>query len=530
MLRLREIAKDPLGHAYAVGTIQGGSSKDIYIVKYSPNGSILWSHSWNGSFGGDDDGYGIAVDAFQNIYVCGSIQSASSDFDFAVRKYLKPTNQNDHDYTVDWNYTYGGGTGQEQARAIVLDSSRNSYVAGSVMRSGNLDAAIVKLTSGGALAETAWDEISSPPHPKGMRLFSGGGEQTDIFYSAALDGDWVLATGSRIDGTSPSFDTKTLTARVRRTDGFVKYATAYAPSGTASSPNVAYSVVPDGSGNAYVCGSTNHSNYNGYALTIKIDEDGNVCWHSAIRDELGENIAGAEARQIVYNPAASSVYIVGLAFGTSTGETRGLFVAKYSKTAPNETCQTPVDHSPGAHKAEARQNFHGVDPVQRVSISLDPFGNVFAIGTKTIARRVGTGEPAVYYNRTDYFVAVYDPCLSAKLFDLAHGETTHSNGSEEEEDSRDQPGAAMMILGNPFHAWAAGTSRHEGSDRGWAVRHCWRQGDANFDGVVDDTDLAVVIGCWGIEQACHEADINRDGIVDDIDLAIVLENFGEQCP
>lgn len=52
-------------------------------------------------------------------------------------------------------------------------------------------------------------------------------------------------------------------------------------------------------------------------------------------------------------------------------------------------------------------------------------------------------------------------------------------------------------------------------------------GDANGDGCVDDTDLAIVLSQFGL--AHPPADFNEDGVVDDTDLAIVLSAFGRGC-
>jgi hypothetical protein len=50
-------------------------------------------------------------------------------------------------------------------------------------------------------------------------------------------------------------------------------------------------------------------------------------------------------------------------------------------------------------------------------------------------------------------------------------------------------------------------------------------GDINNDGMVDGTDLAIVLGSWGKCVGCA-SDINGDDIVDGADLAIVLGNWG----
>ena len=49
--------------------------------------------------------------------------------------------------------------------------------------------------------------------------------------------------------------------------------------------------------------------------------------------------------------------------------------------------------------------------------------------------------------------------------------------------------------------------------------------DINGDGIVDVSDLLIVIGYWG--TADSPADVNDDGIVDVSDLLIVIGNWGE---
>jgi hypothetical protein len=47
--------------------------------------------------------------------------------------------------------------------------------------------------------------------------------------------------------------------------------------------------------------------------------------------------------------------------------------------------------------------------------------------------------------------------------------------------------------------------------------------DANWDGVVDGLDLAIVLSAWGTSFA--PADLNHDGSVDGLDLAVILANW-----
>lgn len=54
----------------------------------------------------------------------------------------------------------------------------------------------------------------------------------------------------------------------------------------------------------------------------------------------------------------------------------------------------------------------------------------------------------------------------------------------------------------------------------WCER---RLGDLNLDGVIDGSDLAIILGQWGMSGVM---DLNGDGIVDGADLAVVLGHWG----
>lgn len=84
------ITTDASGNIYVTGgfrssTITFGSTTltntggyDIYAAKYSSDGNVLWAKSTGGT--GDDFGYGIGVDAAQNIFVSGNFSSPSFTF------------------------------------------------------------------------------------------------------------------------------------------------------------------------------------------------------------------------------------------------------------------------------------------------------------------------------------------------------------------------------------------------------------------------------------------------------------------
>lgn len=53
--------------------------------------------------------------------------------------------------------------------------------------------------------------------------------------------------------------------------------------------------------------------------------------------------------------------------------------------------------------------------------------------------------------------------------------------------------------------------------------------DLDADGIVNGTDLAIVLGAWATDGGTTGADLNDDGTVDGADLALVLGSWGGGC-
>lgn len=111
---------------------QGGT--DIIIIKYDPDGNILWSKSFGGS--GYERTHDIYVDHLNNIYLTGNFGSPTISFDTITL--LNHTQWSHQDAFVtkldsNGNVLYAecfGGLRSDYGRSVVADNAGNYYVTG----------------------------------------------------------------------------------------------------------------------------------------------------------------------------------------------------------------------------------------------------------------------------------------------------------------------------------------------------------------------------------------------------------------
>jgi hypothetical protein len=154
----QENKTDSSGNVYVTGYTSGslsGSSNgglDAFLVKYSTTGSLLWTRQVGTST--TDFAIELALDSSGNVYVLGYTLGSFAGFtnagaeDIFVAKYS--TNG-----TLVWVKQYGTSA-SEDPRGIIVDSSGNVYLSGITRGSfpgntnqGNADAFILGLTPNG---------------------------------------------------------------------------------------------------------------------------------------------------------------------------------------------------------------------------------------------------------------------------------------------------------------------------------------------------------------------------------------------
>ena len=116
---------------FGTTTLLQAGSMDVFVVKYSPAGSVLWAQGAGG--GSNDEAYALAVDADGDIIVAGYF---TQEADFGAITLPNPGLANIFLAQCDGatgTFLWAKATasdGDERALAIALDASDNIYAAG----------------------------------------------------------------------------------------------------------------------------------------------------------------------------------------------------------------------------------------------------------------------------------------------------------------------------------------------------------------------------------------------------------------
>ncbi len=287
------LAVDSSGNVHVAGTTQStdfpttsgafqttcASCGDVlpsaFVSELNSTGSALLYSTFLGGTG-DSRGYGIALDSSGNAYITG--RTSSTDFpttagalqtvlNGAVNVFVSKLNAAGSALVYS---TFLGGSGSDQANGIALDSSGNAYVAGS-SNSTNFP------TTVGAFQTT----LRGTSNGIVSKLNSTG---TALVYSTYLGGNLAdTAWGVRVDASgnlyvagqtsSPNFPTTTGAFQTTcgggcaSTDAFVSKlnssgsALVYSTFVGGSSEEEAFALAIDASGDAYVTGRTDSTDF-----------------------------------------------------------------------------------------------------------------------------------------------------------------------------------------------------------------------------------------------------------------------------
>ncbi len=288
------IAVDSSGNAYVTGQTYStdfptmnplpeatcaGSCSNAFVAKLNAAGSALVYSTYLGG-SNYDYGYGIAVDSSGNAYVTGDTGST----DFPTVNPIQATNKKEIDgangFVTELNAagtalvysTYLGGSTDDYGQGIAVDSSGNAYVTGITQSTDFPTVNPLQGTCGGGCSGNAFVaklnfNASSTPHLTLVYSTYLGGSNYDIANGIAIDS----SGNAYVTGVTNSTDFPTVNplqaTNYGSDDGFVAELN---PAGSAlvystylggSGGDTSQGIAVDSCGNAYVTGYTQSTNF-----------------------------------------------------------------------------------------------------------------------------------------------------------------------------------------------------------------------------------------------------------------------------
>ena len=301
------IVVDGAGISYVTGTTGSSNAIDVVTAAFGPDGSLLWSHVFDGPQGSYDQARGIALGPGGRVVVTGNTAGPGSYANVLVLVHDAASGA-----LLDMiQYSSGAGL-SEHGASVAVDAQGAMYVGGGTVGDG-ADGMILKFDATGQLVwKRIWDGPPSAPWSQDhvlQVLLEPGGELVAMIYGVMsnLHADYVVvkyaaSTGAtlwetnwgtngddsptemRIDGagdvyvTGDSFD-RYSTIRLRGSDGDLLWQAYDDP----AFHDYVQGLDLDGQGGVYVTGGSDpdgdESNSNDNIYTVKRDgSDGALLW------------------------------------------------------------------------------------------------------------------------------------------------------------------------------------------------------------------------------------------------------------
>jgi hypothetical protein len=317
------IAVDSLGNAYVTGfttsadfLITAGAlqttmsgTQGAFVSKLNSAGSALIYSTY---LGGNDVGYGIAIDSSGNAYVTGS--AIATDFPTTPGAlqttyggglsdgFVSKLNSNG---TALVYSTYLGGSVTDYAYGIAVDSVRNAYVVGTTISTspvGQIDAFVTKLNTGGsALGYSTYmgGIIDSDTTGRSIAVDSS----SQAYVTGYTDAPDFPVTADAVQTSFNNGFDDVFVSKLNSAGSALLYSTYLGGDeggGDDFADSEGFGIAVDSSNNAYTTGSTTATNFPTTAGALQPGYEGDVrvsdsdAFVSDINTSLFGSLAGAQ--------------------------------------------------------------------------------------------------------------------------------------------------------------------------------------------------------------------------------------------
>jgi hypothetical protein len=453
---------DSQGAMYVSNSTLRVLKTDIQTVKYAPDGTEVWSVTYDGPSEHADRGRGITIDGAGDILVLGQ-----SEGGFLVIKY------NASDGSIIWTMQHEPGGNADVPNALTTDDAGNIYVTGQSWPSGNeWDFYTLKMDSAGNVLWTA--RYNGP----GPFLFA---HDTPVDIALDSNGDVFVTGPSNNTGGNPDY----ATIKYRGSDGAQLWLDRYQLSN-----DTPVDLIIDSQDNVYVTGFTEGQNH--IMTTIKYrNSNGERLW-VALDSPATQNYATSLALD-----SQGDVYVAGSAdpdSDESNGNNNAVVIRhRASDGAPLWT--TLYGESAIGHFDNA------------LDIVIDVSDNIYI-----------SGQTGSFGAIADLLILQFEAATGQIVDQGAYGVPTEGvQGQALAVDSAQN----VIVAGTTHYSYGFVdflTLKYAGQASAVA-------GDFDGDGVIDASDLATLLSEWGSCEGCT-SDLDGNGIIDAADLATLLSNWG----
>ncbi len=286
---------DNYGNVYVVGFAEYTSkSTDVVVLKYSANGQLIWEKPYSLSLTAlYDEGSAIAADAAGNIYITGfTTNQSDGKTDIFTRKY-------DPSGNALWTSFEDGSTHLDaQGLGITVSNSGNVYVTGYITaNTGNTDIAILKYNSDG---RSEWFKTAAG---------TTGGE--DKAWGIVVDESDNVYIGGYVTNST---GTDCYTAKYNSA-GLLVWSKTY--NGGGNQGDKAWGIVVDTDGSVFITGETTDASLNINYITIKYSSAGDIIWQTPYNGPGNGEDKASSIGLLLNNDNSRSIIVTGKSWGSS---------------------------------------------------------------------------------------------------------------------------------------------------------------------------------------------------------------------
>ena len=489
--------------------------RNAFVAKISAAGNVLVYSTYLG--GGEDYGWGIAVDAAGRAHVGGDTRSRN----FPVKNPIQGTLRSQvlfNSFVLEISAdggsliysTYLGGTGGEGGSRVALDSAGNTYIAGYTSSADFPVVNPIQAVFGGVR-----DAYLTKINAQGTALVYStyiGGSDDDIGMGLVVDS----AGNAYISGATKSTNFPTAkpfqSANRGGYDAFLAKVNAQGNALVCSSylggstDEYGPGIASDSSGGAYVGGYTTSADFpvadaiqpiyggNGDYFVTKIDTDDCAVVYSTYLG--GSALEGSWAFFGVTADKTGNVYVTGFSQSIDFPTTPGAFQQSWS--GGSDVIVAKIASVPATPVAP--------------TVKLQPANQTVTKGSAVSFTAAASGRPV--------------PTVQWQV--SANGGATFSNVAGATATTLTFS-AAFAENGNQYRAVFTNASGSATTNAATLTVNPPIPGDVNGDGVLNCADLAIVKASFGKKtgQAGFDsrADVNGDGIVNVLDLSFVARQL-----